>query len=484
MPRSYHKSSEEFADQWIRPNDIFSVLLILGGDVIQLACAAMAGGTSIPPNPVTFSFGWVAYAVSALLSAIGENRLITCQPEVPLLVINLDSGYRRSNRSWLLGRLVKTYEYWMPDEVRDKVNPSAQKRRGDTEQNHDPTPPVLTSAGHLSALCIAVYEWREDLEAAAPRRDLAWWSGYFVSLIQLVVAVIPLSLFGDWAILLATVAGTMLSYSSASLPQWREEKWKARKSNKAKPVALTEGNGALHVIIINGIENMPDNSLETKPNGDIVNKPIDGVKDMLDLEDLAAGRASVMPSTRYLTLALSILWLVLLVTCTGIQSHTWYLLAVGGIGILHNIIVAAVPRQPEAMGIPIRLKETKSSGKEIYAEFKVMWSLMELESKHKGWGKALRDEFFPGQLREDEKTWWDCDAENGKDTRKTILDKLRADYKSGKKGGSEQQGTGGGKDRGRREDEGKERKSGEARGLAQASQVHPSCLNEIPLVAT
>ncbi|KAL6800563.1 hypothetical protein J3E68DRAFT_448868 [Trichoderma sp. SZMC 28012] len=411
MSRSYKEASDEFANQWTQPNDIFSVLLILGGDVIQLACASMAGSTSMPPNPVTFSFGWVAYAISALLSAIGENRLITCQPEAPLMVINLKSGYRRSNNSWLLGRLIKTYQHWMPDEVREKLKPPKKKSRvsgsSDVENSNESAEPELTGAGYLSALCIAVYEWQPDLEPGVPRRDLAWWSGYFVSLIQLAVSVIPLILYGDWAVLLTTAAGTILSYSSASLPQWRYEKWKARRTEKPKAVALTAGNGSPNVIII------------------------EGAKDALDLEDLAAGGTSEISSTRYFTFLLSLLWLVLLITCTGIQSHTWYLLAVGGIGMLHNIVVAAVPRQPEALGIPIKLKDSKTGStsqsqpavKEIFAEF-----------KHEGWGKALRDEFFPGKLMAVEIEWWDCDPnkQGEAEKRKTILDELRKQYRQKK----------------------------------------------------
>ncbi|PTB75914.1 hypothetical protein M440DRAFT_1302988, partial [Trichoderma longibrachiatum ATCC 18648] len=242
MSGSFQASGNEFARQWTQPTDIFSVLLILGGDVIQLACASMAGGTSIPPNPVTFSFGWVAYAVSALLSAIGENRLITCQPEAPLLVINLKSGYRRSNNSWLLGRLVKTYEHWMPDEVQRHLRPLKKKKMMKRR----------AGAGYISALCIAVYEWQPGWKPGVPQRDLAWWSGYLVSFMQLAVSVIPLGLHGDWAILLTTAAGTLLSYTSASLPQWRVEKWKARITEKPKSVALTAGNGSRNVIIIEG----------------------------------------------------------------------------------------------------------------------------------------------------------------------------------------------------------------------------------------
>lgn len=69
-------------------------------------------------SPVTLSFGWVAYAIYALLSAIGENRLIQCPPEIPLLAINLKSGNARAKQSWLLARLLKTYKYWTPEEVK------------------------------------------------------------------------------------------------------------------------------------------------------------------------------------------------------------------------------------------------------------------------------------------------------------------------------------------------------------------------------
>ncbi|MBV1838902.1 hypothetical protein, partial [Acetobacter estunensis] len=61
-------SSAQFGAQWANPSDVFSVLLILGGDVISHALAQLAGSGIAP---VTFSFGkdfhlWVETAVSAL----------------------------------------------------------------------------------------------------------------------------------------------------------------------------------------------------------------------------------------------------------------------------------------------------------------------------------------------------------------------------------------------------------------------------------
>jgi len=59
--------------QWQGPSDILSVLLLLGPDIVQRSVAQLAGRTI---TPVAFSFGWVAYSVSALLSAFGGKYLL------------------------------------------------------------------------------------------------------------------------------------------------------------------------------------------------------------------------------------------------------------------------------------------------------------------------------------------------------------------------------------------------------------------------
>lgn len=48
------RTSVEFSDQWHNPTDVFSVLLILGGDVVARALAQLSGS---PVTPVAFSFG-------------------------------------------------------------------------------------------------------------------------------------------------------------------------------------------------------------------------------------------------------------------------------------------------------------------------------------------------------------------------------------------------------------------------------------------
>lgn len=127
-----------------------------------------------------------------------------------------------------------------------------------------------------------------------------------------------------------------------------------------------------------------------------------------------------------MTFLLTVLWFMLLLSSTGIQAHAWYLLAVGGIGMMQNLITAGAPRQPEMLGIPIRLAMRSNSRNEaspipmVFAEFKVMHTLMELELDFKGAGRALLPEFFPGGggLQSWEEKWW---SSNEPDVRRQLL---------------------------------------------------------------
>lgn len=56
------RTNEEFAAQWSHPADVFSVLLILGGDVINRALAQLVGKRVCP---VAFSFGTGPLQVSS-----------------------------------------------------------------------------------------------------------------------------------------------------------------------------------------------------------------------------------------------------------------------------------------------------------------------------------------------------------------------------------------------------------------------------------
>jgi hypothetical protein len=406
--------STQFLTQWKNPGDVFSVLLIVGGDVVLLALACVTGRAF---TPVAFSFGWVAYAISAVVAAVGDNKLLVrCPPEISLKIINLYNGYDRDNKSWLLGRFVKDYNFWMPKDVKDRLlHPRVRSDEEDglpmssgSSTAMDPADANVTLGRTDAALCIAVFKWVESAKPGLPARDWAWWSGLVVSVLQLGIAAIPWGLHDNWGIFIATVAGTLLAYASASLPQWQKEKWATEPRNK--DVAVTQGNGNQHVIVILGANHG------------------------YDMEALAAGRAPDLITTRIYTSVLAMLWLVLLVTCCGIKTDSWYLLAVGGLGMVQNLIVAGVPRTPAALGLPIELVSSGNEGQmipEIFAEPKVMWTIMEFEEKHRGCGNHLVKEFFTRDLLEWENKWWN--SEDLTERRNLLKDARRKTWEKARK---------------------------------------------------
>lgn len=72
--QSPQSTTSTFLFQWENPNDILSLLLIIGPDIISRALAQLSGGHV---TPVVFSYGWVAYSVNALVSAFGGTNFPT-----------------------------------------------------------------------------------------------------------------------------------------------------------------------------------------------------------------------------------------------------------------------------------------------------------------------------------------------------------------------------------------------------------------------
>jgi hypothetical protein len=59
-------------DQWVHPGDVFTVLLILGGDVVGRALAQLAGDGL---TPVAFSFGMVKFLLACTLGYLHANSI-------------------------------------------------------------------------------------------------------------------------------------------------------------------------------------------------------------------------------------------------------------------------------------------------------------------------------------------------------------------------------------------------------------------------
>ena len=384
--------------QWRNPNDVLSVLLIIGGEIVRTALAQTSGGFF---TPVCFSFGWVSYSFTALVNVIGEGRLLP-PPDYPVKVFNLDSGYYRENKNWVIGRLLR-----------------------DNEARVSNVYPLLDNG-----LRISIYD---ALPNGTPNRFRFFAPGSFsitataviVMLVQLVVAAIPFILHKEWAIFLITVAGTFLAVITGVLPQWKAERLPTRQETW-KNMALTSGNGARDIMVIIGGGKCLDLeelcAAETPRSPGPWEKFTQFSREVRtattfwnEQGDKFARRAvlwSKFPAgfwlTRYVCGLQSLCWLALLVTVAGLKQDTWYLLAVGGIGMFQNAVVAAIDRSSETRDIPLQLKECIRTKK-------VMDGLMDLEDAYRDrgdFGSHLVRELFPGPLREDEIAWWKGDRDN------------------------------------------------------------------------
>lgn len=350
--------SEQLKLQWGNPRDILSLLLLVGGDVIQQALAQQSGDRF--PTPVVFSFGWVGYAFTALLSVVGSERLMPSPPAPSSIILSTQHGYPRTNESWILNRILRDYEkLWMPIQAREKFQAMLKSAK-------------VSKTG----LCISVFKASENETAGIPRRDLYWFSGYLVAIFQLGIAAVPWVTGGEWEIFLLTAVGTGLALITGSLPQWRKERWGGRHGSK-KTFVLSRGNGAQHVLVIQGAGRS------------------------LDLEDLAttSEKNGSTWRTSWIFAALAACWTVLLLAVSGIQSQSWILVAIGSIGMTHTVVIAGAPRHPAWFGIHLDYCE-------VIAERKVMAALQSAELAFPGLGRSMLSLFFPGALREEEKKWW------------------------------------------------------------------------------
>ncbi|KAI0877248.1 hypothetical protein GGS24DRAFT_488083 [Hypoxylon argillaceum] len=360
--------SAGFRNTWSSPsNYAFTILLLVGGNVVSMALAQLAGGRL---TPVAFSFGWVAYATNAINSAVGENKLMP-PADTPCMIINVDNQQSRGNGSWILGRIMRDFEYWMDRPVKDKVTEvKKSKFQYDVDQakKHGKDPASVEYPAHAG---LVVSFWKFDSEKKGqlqrPGRDLLFWSGIVITVLQLGLAAVPFGVYGNWSVFLVTVAGIILCFTTGFWEQWGREKWACRQLPPGKKRTFI-----LHAIVIEG----------------------DGFG--LNLEDLCTGfdnldEPSIPVSTRFAVIILGILWVALLITSSAITDQSWFLIAVGLIGMLQNIFVAAWSRRPEAFGLPLKFQAVIGSPK-------VFTAIVESEKAYPKVGRALVSTFFPGGI--------------------------------------------------------------------------------------
>jgi hypothetical protein len=203
---------------------------------------------------------------------------------------------------------------------------------------------------------------------------------------------------------------------AGALPQWRVEKHPGDDRSK-KNSALMTGNESQDIMVIKGngecldLEKMAatemSQSARTWESHPLLSSQVLGEeKPKYHLNGRPCRRTHTfrnIPLGFWITVVVVacqfVLWLSLLIAVAVIRSHVWFLLGVGALGMLQNALVAATSREPEKRNLHLKKLE-------VILARKVMDGLMDLETTYEGFGEALRREFFPGKLREDEIEWW------------------------------------------------------------------------------
>ncbi|KAM0801860.1 hypothetical protein BDR22DRAFT_888307 [Usnea florida] len=337
----------QLATQWQNPGDILSLLLLVGGDVVQRAIAQLVGvyvqpfrnGPRLYLTPVAFSFGWVGYAFTSLASVIGDKQLMPSEPDCPSKVINCSTGYSRTNRSWLLGRILRDHELAVED-------------------NPGPKYAELAATGKMISLSMGVFKVQE--EDWKPQIDRVWLLGWTTITAQLGVSITPRIRYGDWGIFLITACGTAFALLTGSLPAMAAR----------EPVCLTRDNGHRFAMILIGKGTAPD------------------------LEGIATAKSESLAETP---------WLL------GLKQNTWFLVLIGGIGLVQNIYASAASRSSAALNM--RLTPYRKRPSIVGLGFDWPYdddnSDEELGDEAKRWRQALKYDQVPGvrgAIRELEKT--------------------------------------------------------------------------------
>lgn len=224
-----------------------------------------------------------------------------------VMMIGVHSGHTRTSTSWVLGRLLRDTNHKL-DEMKRNEQPHSAPRAPSSnakclEEKIASSICAQSATRPWEALRISIYEVidRPTCDHGVPTKDYAWYSGFVVILLQLVIAIIPWILDDQWGTFLVTLYGSCLALLQASLPQWRREKWCCPK-NGGTDIILTEGNGSRHAVLILGKKGVG-----------------------LDLQILARGTRTVRVTrcTRLLTALLAANWVFLLVISAGLKNDAW-----------------------------------------------------------------------------------------------------------------------------------------------------------------
>ncbi|KAK0362664.1 hypothetical protein LTR59_015866 [Friedmanniomyces endolithicus] len=272
---------------------------------------------------------------------MGDNRLMP-KPELECKLINAESGYARNNHSWVLSRMLRDFDFWRPR----KCDERKAEKLAELRVNNQKQQAQIVSELAQTTNDEAKNELQKKLERLPSTEDIR--VALRVSVWECDAATGQGS--GD-SVYWSGILISALQLGIAALPWGLYDEW--------------------YTFLITGAGTVLAYTSDVLPQW---------------REEKILVRRVKSPKS------------VLLTEGNGWRQHTWYLLGVGIIGILHNVSVAGMKRQPAAWGINLEYKQT--------VEGKVMEVLWKPEQSYPRAGRSLVAEFFPGKLFPREERLW------------------------------------------------------------------------------
>ncbi|RDX53788.1 hypothetical protein OH76DRAFT_1150239 [Lentinus brumalis] len=320
----------------VQPGIVLALYLCLTPGIMQRAQAIPSSGG--------FCLEWPCYFVSLLTRDHAPPA-----HDWPSTVINVKTGYARTNRSATLEHLLQSH---------------ASK----------PTSRGLT----------LTFLYTSQVPGLSGG-DVVGWSGVAMMLVQIGAAWMLGRVGASQKVYLFVSAGVYLSMlGSMTLLYHRKKQLGSARvvpENQREVVCITSGNGSTDAIVV-----------VTEGGG-------------AKLEDIAAARAGGLGTGRSIFVGMLIVaWMVLLLAFNQLSVvDAWCVLGVCALGTAHATFLARTWRSGKGLGFKFAEERTTV----VHAD-KVMTALMMAEEVEEGVGSALLPVFFPGSLRPKEEEWWDA----------------------------------------------------------------------------
>jgi hypothetical protein len=108
---------------------------------------------------------------------------------------------------------MRHFDHWGDLAIRAKIEVVLNKKWEELKEDDQNAkkPP-------LAGLVVPIYEPSPTIPAGSVKRDLIYWSGAPIMLLQLGISAIHCGIFSEWGILMITACGIALSITTGLLP--------------------------------------------------------------------------------------------------------------------------------------------------------------------------------------------------------------------------------------------------------------------------